>query len=205
MGRGNTNRRRASQPAICNDPRHHADGRYPPHHPEPALVLVTTSDAASPRPHPTAKAKRTVDQFMRQAAGRSLAGIELSDLALQRSQSAAVRRLATRTKAEHAHTYETLLALATGPGSTTAPPETMDLEQRGIKSRLAGLSGVEFDRNYVAALRTNDERDIALYRSYATETDDAALKSWVGDQLVTIRKRRQLIESTALEVPGARP
>ncbi len=174
-----------------------------------ALAAVPVH-AKSPRAHSTPKAPtvvplaHTADQFVAQAAGRSLAGIELSELALGRSDSPAVRRLATATKAEQAHTYETLRALSTGAGNTAAPPETIDLEQRGIKSRLAALSGAAFDRGYIDALRTNDDRDIALYRAYAHGAKDAALKSWIDEQLVTIRKRRQRIEAAAQEVPGAR-
>lgn len=172
--------------------------------------LAPTASAATPRARSTPKARtiqpsaHTADQFVTQAAARSLAGLELSDLALSRSENAAVRRLATNTKAEQAHTYETLRALATGAGMTAAPPETIDLEQRGIKTRIAALSGDAFDRAYVDALRTNDDRDIALYRSYARAAKDAALKSWIDDQLVTIRRRRQRIEAAAQEVPGAR-
>ncbi len=170
-------------------------------------ALPVASDAADPRARATAKPKRdvaTLDQFVAKAAGRSLAGIELSDLALQRSESAAVRRLANRTRADHAHTFETLLGLATGAGVTAAPPETMDLEQRGVKSRLAALSGQTFDRAYVDAVRTNDERDIALYRSYEGTATDEAVKSWVSEQLTAIRKRRQLIDATGLEIRSAR-
>jgi putative membrane protein len=171
-----------------------------------ALALATVGHAASPAPEkrlgPTRSVdqKRSLDQFVAQAAGRSLAGVELSDLALQRSESAAVRRLARRAHDEHANTFDTLLGLATGAGGTAAPPETIDLEQRGIKSRLAALSGRAFDRAYVDALRTNDDRDIALYRSYAHDGSDAAFKQWVEEQLTTIRKRRQLIDAAALEI-----
>jgi len=61
------------------------------------LALVPASVCAkNPRAHSTPKAPtvappaRTADQFVAQAAGRSLAGIELSDLALGRSENAAV-------------------------------------------------------------------------------------------------------------------
>jgi putative membrane protein len=160
------------------------------------VLLVAGTDLAhadSPR-GPT-------ERFVEQAAARSLAGLELSDLALQRSESAAVRRLARRTHDEQAQSYEALLGLATGAGTTAAPPDTIDLEQRGIKSRLAALRGADFDRAYVNALRTNEDRDIALYRAYAQKGSDATLKEWATDRLQLIRRRRQLIEATALEIP----
>lgn len=173
-------------------------------------ALATAAYAASPAKkrtvvaptRATTKAPRSVDQFVAQSAGRSLAGIELSDLALQRSENAAVRRLARTAHDEHAHTYETLLALATGAGVSAAPPETLDLEQRGIKARLTSRHGRAFDAAYVDALRANDERDIALYRSFASTTKDEAFKAWVEEQLGTIRKRRQLIDATMRELGG---
>lgn len=173
-----------------------------------AGALATAVHAATPAKkrtvvaptRATPKAPRSVDQFVAQSAGRSLAGIELSDLALQRSENAAVRRLARTAHDEHAHTYETLLALATGAGVSAAPPETIDLEQRGIKARLTSLHGRAFDEAYVDALRANDERDIALYRSFARTSKDEAFKAWVEEQLGTIRKRRQLIDATTREL-----
>jgi len=161
------------------------------------LALVSTAHAA-PRRAPT-------ERFLEQAAARSLAGLELSALALDRSDNAAVRRLARRTHDEHAAAYEALLGIATGAGTTAAPPESIDLEQRGIKSRLTALRGPDFDRAYIQALRTNEDRDIALYRDYTQHGADASLKQWANERLQQIRKRRQLIESTALEVPKASP
>jgi putative membrane protein len=150
---------------------------------------------------PTIAAERApTDAFVERAAGRSLAGMELSELALQRGEAPSVRRLARRTHDEQAAAYEALLGVATGATSTSKPPSTMDLEQRAVKSRLAGLRGRAFDRAYVQALRTNEDRDIALYRSYAKDGKDEGLKTWAADQLTMIRKRRQLIEAALAEL-----
>ena len=150
---------------------------------------------------PTFAAERApTDTFVERDAGRSLAGMELSELALQRCESPSVRRLARRTHDEQAAAYEALLGVATGASSTLKPPSTMDLEQRSVKSRLAGLRGRAFDRAYVQALRTNEDRDIALYRAYAKDGKDEGLKVWANDQLTLIRKRRQLIDATLAEL-----
>ena len=160
-----------------------------------ALMLFLVSSTL-----PSAAERAPTDAFVERAAGRSLGGMELSELALQRCESPAVRRLARRAHDEQAAAYEALLGVATGASSTLKPPSTMDLEQRGVKSRLAGLRGRAFDRAYVQALRTNEDRDIALYRSYAKYGKDEALKTWANDQLTLIRKRRQLIDSTLAEL-----
>lgn len=160
-----------------------------------ALTLLLCSSAPS-----SAAERAPTDTFVERAAGRSLAGMELSELALQRCESPSVRRLARRAHDEQAAAYEALLGVATGASSTLKPPSTMDLEQRAVKSRLAGLRGREFDRAYVQALRTNEDRDIALYRSYAKDGKDEGLKAWAADQLTLIRKRRQLIESALAEL-----
>ncbi len=139
--------------------------------------------------------------FVGTAAGRGLAYVELSELALQRSQNAVVRRLARRIIDEHLHGYDDLLWLASASG--TEAPSTIDLEQRGIKSRLATLSGAEFDRAYLQALLTNDARDIALYRAYAERGRDEELKKWAAERLPTLRRQRQLASAAMAEV--ARP
>jgi putative membrane protein len=162
-----------------------------------ALALTVLLAAGTP----TSAAERApTEPFVERAAGRSLAGIELSELALQRGESPAVRRLARRAIDEHAATYEALLGVATGASSTLKPPSSMDLEQRAVKTRLATLRGRAFDRAYVEALRTNEDRDIALYRGYAKDGKDDALKQWAAEQLTLIRKRRQLIEAALAEL-----
>jgi putative membrane protein len=167
------------------------------------LVLGTSAGTAPAKPAkpaktPAPKAAATND-FVAAAVRRNLAGLELSQLALQRSTTPAIRRLAQQLVSDSAASYEALLGIVSEVGPTRTP-ETMDLEQRGVKSRLSGLSSPAFDQEYLRALKTNDERDIALYRSYAAHGDDPSLKSWASDRLPAIRKRRQLAEAAALEI-----
>lgn len=133
--------------------------------------------------------------FVTQAAQRGLASAELSELALQRSQHPEVRRLARRLVDQHMQAYDDLLALAGQAGFVT--PDSLDLEQRGVKSRLAGLSGVAFDRLYLQAIHTNHEREIALFRSYAKSGEDPGLKDWAAQQLPSLRRNQQLTDSVA--------
>ena len=133
--------------------------------------------------------------FVTQTAHRGLANAELSQLALQRSQNPEVRRLAGRLVDQHLRAYDDLLALAGQAGLVT--PDSIDLEQRGVKSRLAGLSGAAFDRAYLQALRTNQEREIALFRNYAKSGEDPGLKDWATRQLPTLRRNQQLTDSVA--------
>jgi putative membrane protein len=162
-----------------------------------ALALTVLLAAGTPA---SAAERAPTEPFVERAAGRSLAGIELSELALQRRENATVRKLARRAVDEQAATYEALLGVATGASSTLKPPSSMDLEQRAVKSKLAALHGRAFDRAYVQALRTNEDRDIALYRAYANDGKDEALKAWANDTLALIRKRRQLIETALQEL-----
>lgn len=168
-----------------------------------ALLLATNAFAAGPATTASKPATRpkaaASNQFVDAAVVRNLAGLELSQLALQRTTTPAIRRLAQQLVRESASSYESLLEVASEAGPTRTP-DTIDLEQRGIKSRLSSLSGAAFDQAYLAALKMNDDRDIALYRAYGAHGDDDLLKSWANDRLPAIRKRRQLAEATALEI-----
>lgn len=168
-----------------------------------ALLLATNAFAAAPatktsKPPPPPKAAAT-NQFVAAAVRRNLAGLELSQLALQRTTTPAIRRLAQQLVQDSAASYDVLLGIVNEVGPTRTP-DSMDLEQREVKAQLGGLSGPAFDQAYLAALKTNDERDIALYRAYAAHGDDDLLKSWAHDRLPAIRKRRQLAEAAALEI-----
>jgi putative membrane protein len=136
--------------------------------------------------------------FVTQAAHRGLANAELSQLALQRSQSPDVRRLARHMVDEQMRAYDDLLALAGQAGLET--PDQIDLEQRTVKSRLAALSGTAFDRDYLQALHTNQERDIALFRGYAKSGEDPGLKDWATHRLPALRRDQQLTDTVARDV-----
>lgn len=163
-----------------------------------ALVLVvagaTAVGAQTPSPNTA---------FVAAAAHRGLAYVELGELALQRGRHPEVKRLARRLVDDNLQSYETLLWLVAG--TDTEAPKTLDLEQRGIKSRLASLSGAAFDRAYLDALRRNQTRDIALYRTYADKGTDPDLKSWAADRLLALRRHQQWTTAAATEVnrPGS--
>ena len=168
-----------------------------------SALLVATSTGAAGRPAKTAKSPApraaATNDFVAAAVRRNLAGLELSQLAMQRTTTPAIRRLAQQLVQDSASSYEALLGIVSEVGPTKTP-DTIDLEQRAVKSRLSALSGAAFDTAYLAALKTNDDRDIALYRSYAAHGDDGTLKGFANDRLPAIRKRRQLAEAAALEI-----
>jgi putative membrane protein len=137
--------------------------------------------------------------FVTQSARRGLAIAELSEVALQRSQNPEVRKLARRMHDSQLKGYDDLLAVAGQAGLET--PDSIDLEQRGIKARLTGLSGTTFDREYLQAIRTNQDRAIALLRSYGKTGEDQGLKDWANQQLPTLRRDQQLAESVARDLP----
>jgi putative membrane protein len=168
-----------------------------------SALLVASSAGAADRPAQAAKSPApratATNDFVSAAVRRNLASLELSQLAIQRTTTPAIRRLAQQLVQDSASSYEALLGIVSEVGPTRTP-DTIDLEQRGVKSRLATLSGPAFDQAYLAALKRNDERDIALYRGYAARGDDEMLKSFANDRLPAIRKRRQLAEAAALEI-----
>ena len=153
-----------------------------------ALAAVTALPAV-------AKQKIGAGTFVNGAGVRGLANVELSQLALQRSQNPEVRRLARTIVDDHLHAVDDLFWLA-GPEDSKMP-KTIDLEQRGIKSRLTTLTGVAFDRAYLQAIATNSARDIALYRTYAKAGGDPGLKEWAAERLPALRKQQQLATATS--------
>ena len=166
-----------------------------------SIILGTLLAVSAAGTGVAASSAASSGSFVTQTARRGLAIAELSDVALQRSQHPEVRRLARRLHDTHMHAYDDLLALAGQAGLET--PDSIDLEQRGVKSRLTGLSGAEFDREYLAAIRTNQERDIALFRGYAKSGEDQGLKDWATQQLVALRREQQLTDAVAHEIGAA--
>ena len=124
------------------------------------LILVLTNGAAlaqtgirpdpTPRLPPQAGQGLPVEdrQFITRALSLSEAEIEAARLAIQKASDAPIKEFSQRLATEHEKLREALRQIAEKNGITVDPSASQSKWQADLK-RVEGLSGAEFDREYM--------------------------------------------------------
>lgn len=146
-----------------------------------ALVLATTGCTGmmgdNDRPLAGAMATpTTAAAYVPAAAASDLFEIQSSQVALQRSQNADVRRYAQMMIDHHTRTTQQLTAAARAAGMAPPTPQLMPM-QRDMIAQLQGQSGAAFDRTYLMQQVEAHEMAVALHGTYAARGDRAELRT----------------------------
>ncbi|MDQ3712042.1 MAG: DUF4142 domain-containing protein [Acidobacteriota bacterium] len=132
------------------------------------------------------------DGFMMEAAKGGMAEVELSRVATTKSQNADVKKFANQMIQDHTNANAELKQLA-GKKNVTLPTE-LDAEHKAIKDRLSGLSGADFDKEYVNAMVTDHEKTVNLFKTQADGGTDADAKAFAAKTLPKLQGHLDMIK-----------
>jgi len=128
--------------------------------------------------------------FVLEAGPGGLAEVELGRLAAQKGQSADVKRFGQRMVADHSKANAELKKLAASKGITL--PAVMNEEQKAERDKLAKLSGPEFDREYMALMVEDHDKDVAAFQEEAKDGSDPDIKSFAAKTLPTLQEHQRM-------------
>ena len=159
----------------------------------PALFVVILAAA----PFGARAATPETTRFVHDASVAGLFEIEASQLALQKSDTPAVRAFAQAeidTATQNQMDLQTTAAMAGAP----TPDVALDDSRQADITRLNDASGEDFDRLYVA-LQSGTHLDAAqAYRDYAKGGDVTALRDFAGDNLAQVESHLDQVRSLNL-------
>ena len=149
--------------------------------PPPLGTASFTPPEANTKPQPL-----TPETFVVRAAVTNMAEIELSQLALEKSADAAIRKYAAQLIKDHQAAQAKLKS--TAAAAKIALPGAVDDEHRMQKEKLAELVGADFDKQYVTLMHTGHERAQKLLEGASKSADlDASLKDYATQTLTTVK------------------
>jgi putative membrane protein len=128
-------------------------------------------------------------QFLRDIAHANLAEIAAGKLAAGKAASAEVRKYGQQMVDDHTQANARASALAKARGFTL-PKDAAPTEMAAAKS-LEALSGVEFDRAYVAQRIKQHGEAASLLERAAAEAQDADLRAYAESAAPEARKHLQ--------------
>jgi putative membrane protein len=162
---------------------------------------ATTPQTQPAKPAATAKESglaRTDRNFMMDAAKDSMAEVELGRLAAERGQSDAVKQFGQRMATDHGKANDELKKLADQKGVTL--PSELDRAHARARERLAKLSGIEFDREYVKDMVKDHKKAVSEFQKESQKAKDPELKSWAGQTLPTLQDHLKSAQSLQASV-----
>ena len=127
----------------------------------------------------TAAAQSQSDkEFLEKASQGNVAEVELGKLALKKSTNPDVRAFAQRMIADHGKLGKQMAPLMADAG--VKPSISLNTEHQHLYNKLNGLSGAEFDKEYVKAMDEDHHDDLKDFRSEVGSTQVPALKTAVA-------------------------
>ena len=127
---------------------------------------------------PTAKAQSDDDKkFLSMAAQSDQNEIALSKLAEEKATDPAVKAFAEKMVTEHTQMTESMKPFADKWGLT--PPPGPDADHQKELDKLNGLSGKDFDKEYIDQMVTDHTKAYSAFTKEAKDTKDAEFRAAV--------------------------
>jgi putative membrane protein len=116
-------------------------------------------------------------KFLATASQSDVNEIKLSQLAEQKATNPAVKAFAKKMVAEHTKMSNSMKPFAQSWGLT--PPADLDDDHKQGYSKLNGLSGAEFDKEYIDQMVSDHTKALELFTHEAKDTTDAKFRAAV--------------------------
>jgi putative membrane protein len=156
------------------------------------LVAATTAPAAETHSARAKQAPPEVASFMEEAAMGGMAEVELGKLAEQRAANPKVKQFGKRMVTDHSKVNAQLKQLAARKGVTL--PKDIGSEHEALRTKLSGLSGADFDKAYIDAMKEDHEKDIDAFKQAAASSPDKDVRSFAKKTLPTLEAHQKQVD-----------
>ncbi|HSJ76390.1 MAG TPA: DUF4142 domain-containing protein, partial [Gemmatimonadales bacterium] len=136
--------------------------------------------------------------FVREVASSTLMEIQLGQLAQNKASNPAVKQFAQRMAADHNNLENQLTSVAASGGQSFTP--TMDSRHQNQINRLQGLSGAEFDRNYMSLMIRAHQRDVNTFQSQSQSANSAQVRTLATNSLPVLQQHLSLAQQVGGQV-----
>jgi putative membrane protein len=135
----------------------------------------------------TAQAPMTED-FVKSVAMSDMFEIQSGQLASEKAKNDDVKSFGKRMVDDHTGTSDDLKDLVGDEDIKVELPGKLDAEHQANLDKLDGVSGANFDKEYVRMQIDAHQKAVALFEGYAAAGENDDLKDWAGDTLPTLKE-----------------
>ena len=131
-------------------------------------------------------------RFALTAAEGGMLEVELGRIASTRAANAEVKEFAAKMVTDHSKGNAELTEIASTKGLTLPTQEQVKAKHQGMIGKLEKLEGAAFDREYMAAMVKDHDKDVSLFEKQAKNGRDAALRAFAEKTLPTLREHQKM-------------
>ena len=133
------------------------------------------------------------DSFWSAAAVGGMAEVELGRLASTKAQNAEVKKFGEMMVTDHSKANDELKSIAAKNNITI--PTSLDSSHQSLLQKMQGLSGADFDREYVEEMVSDHEEDVEEFEKQSQNNSDPEAKAFATKTLPTLRKHLDAIKA----------
>ena len=139
-------------------------------------------------------------RFALTAAEGGMLEVELGRMASTRATNAEVKEFAAKMVTDHSKANAELTQIASGKSLMLPTQEQVKAKHQGMIAKLEKLEGAAFDREYMAAMVKDHDKDVALFEKQAKSGRDAALQAFAEKSLPTLREHQKMAKQIDAKV-----
>jgi putative membrane protein len=156
-----------------------------------------TQPTMQPDAGPASSAQSMGDQaFVSDAMQGNLAEVQLAQLAQQKSQSQDVKLYAQKMASDHQQMNQKWFE-PVAKQLNVSEPKSPSKKDKKLMAKLEGLSGDEFDKEYITAMLKDHQDDLKKFKQEAEASQDPNLKQIATQGSTVISQHLQLAEQVA--------
>ncbi|MEA2239546.1 MAG: putative rane protein [Thermoanaerobaculia bacterium] len=148
-------------------------------------TMATDTSATAPTTTASSSLSSSDTEFVNKAAQGGMAEVNLGQLAASKGTSADVKAFGNRMVSDHGKANDELKQLAQTKGVTL--PADIDQESKDMADKLGKASGKDFDKQYIAGMVDDHEKDVKEFEKASASAQDPDLKAWATKTLPTLK------------------
>jgi putative membrane protein len=133
--------------------------------------------------------------FLRKAAQGGMAEVKFGQLAVEKGSSDDVKAFGQKMVDDHTALNNEMASVADSMGVRV--PKTINKEDQAEYDKLSGLSGSDFDTEYLTAMVKDHHKDLREFRMEAADTQDPTLKAAVEKGEKVIHEHTMMVDKLA--------
>ena len=174
-----------------------------PNRPPQTPTSMPSMQDSSGSPNDTAQEMKD-KMFLRRAAEGGLAEVQLGKLAAEKGSSQEVKDFGQKMVDDHTKLNNDMAPIADSIG--VMQPKKMAKGDQAEYDKLNGMSGDDFDKEYLAYMVKDHHEDLHEFRVEAVSTSDPTLRAAVDKGAGVIREHMVMVDKLArakgIPVPG---
>lgn len=136
--------------------------------------------------------------FLTDASAGGMAEVQFGQLASEKASSPKVKAFGEKMVTDHTMLNNKLKPFADKDG--VPPPASLMPEDQAEYNKLEGLSGADFDKEYVAFMMKDHDKDLAAFKQEEASTKDAQLKAAVMKGEKVIAQHHRIIDKLGAQM-----